>query len=488
VTVAAARLSTYHRCRRCGAAPRPLPPTSGPLRKNVVDVALRELARWNAGGLRMETDPRMRSVLADYWRRGAGVQVSEAQVADRSFQASHPWSAAFISWVMRQAGAGNAFQYSAAHANYIAAAKRNRYQNASDSLKAYRTSEVRPEPGDVICKSREGSGATYDNIRPGMKTHCDVVVSVTPKQVTVVGGNVDNSVKQRTLPLSSDGLLASRDHFAVIKVHGPARAAPLPGPAPRPPKGAKVLLGRTYYAGIELDIRSASGSVRPQTGIFCPANWAPSSSIDLLIYLHGIREPDVTIDSYWDAARNPHFALREEVAASGKNVLLVAPLLGPRSQTEIGLLARPGGLDQFVARVLGFLRSRGELRADARPGQVVLACHSGGGLAMRTMALAENQIRSSIRECWGFDCTYNRDDSLVWPRWARQSSGRLYLYYIEKSPTAPQALLIQRQGLPNVAVIASSVRSHNWVPRTHLLERLRASSFVQTGRQVRLSA
>jgi hypothetical protein len=457
---------------------------------------MREWNRWNEGGRRGETDPRMRPVLADYWRRGPGLTFADAQLANPRFQADHPWSAAFISWVMRQAGAGDAFRYSATHASYISAAKQNRTSNPSNPFQAYRPSEVRLAPGDIVCKSRGGSGATYDNIRPGMKTHCDVVVAVSPTQVTVVGGNVDNSVSRRTLPVSN-GFLASREHFAVIKVGGAARVAPAPGPSPLPAPGPtpgprpsgrveNTAIGRTYYAAIDLGIRTAEGAVQAQTGIFRPAAWTPTSSVDLVIYLHGIRDPRITIDSYWNAARHPHFALREEVAASGKNVLLVAPLLGPRSQSQIGLLARPGGLDQFVASVLAFLRSQREIGADARLGRIVLACHSGGGLAMRTIALAQNKLRTAIQECWGFDCTYNHDDATVWPRFAAQ--GRLFLYYLPGTQTARQALLIQGRGVPNVSVVASRARNHNWVPRTHLPERLRASALQNVPGQFRKSA
>src|SRR5262245_61924007 len=96
------------------------------LRRNIVSVAVREWERWNAHGRKTETDPSIRSTLADYWRRGAGVQVRESDLGSTSFQAGHPWSAAFISWVMRHAGAGSAFRYAPSHSTYIYAAKQDR--------------------------------------------------------------------------------------------------------------------------------------------------------------------------------------------------------------------------------------------------------------------------------------------------------------------------------------------------------------------------
>ena len=131
----------------------------------------------------------MRSVLEDYWRTGVGWLPSESDWWSRV-----PWSAAFISWVMRKAGAGRAFKYSSAHAVYIKAAKDNRIANNDNPFKAYRVSEVAPQVGDLVCKRRAGSGATYDNIRAGMTTHCDIVTNVQPNRLMTIGGNVSNSV------------------------------------------------------------------------------------------------------------------------------------------------------------------------------------------------------------------------------------------------------------------------------------------------------
>ncbi|HJZ81051.1 MAG TPA: amidohydrolase family protein [Pyrinomonadaceae bacterium] len=58
----------------------------------------------------------------------------------------------------------------------------------------------------------------------------------------------------------------------------------------------------------------------------------------------------VTIKGYWDGARFPFFALREEAAASGQNVILVAPSLGPVS--EAGSLVKRGGFDSFMQQVI----------------------------------------------------------------------------------------------------------------------------------------
>jgi hypothetical protein len=152
-------------------------------------------------------------VLLDYWATGAGVRRSEP-----NWWAAHPWSAAFISWVMRKSGAGNAFAYSPGHAVYIASAKQNRLTNSSNPFKAYRVTEVQPRLGDLVCRSRAGSGATYDNIRPGMTTHCDIVTAIEPGRLLTIGGNVKNSVYRTPVPTTAAGFVTKPGYFAVIRV------------------------------------------------------------------------------------------------------------------------------------------------------------------------------------------------------------------------------------------------------------------------------
>jgi hypothetical protein len=188
------------------------PSARGSLGARAATIATQEWNRWNQGATK-ESSPSMRAVLEDYWRTGAGWMPSEPD-----WWSSVPWSAAFISWVMKKAGAGNAFNYSAGHSYYTKAAKDNRLANNDNPFKAYRISEVAPQVGDLVCKSRAGSGATYDNLQPGMATHCDVVTDVQPNRLTTIGGNVSQSVARTMVSTDARGLITSPGYFAVIKV------------------------------------------------------------------------------------------------------------------------------------------------------------------------------------------------------------------------------------------------------------------------------
>ena len=194
-----------------GSIPSPSPQALA-VRNNAVALATQEWNRWNQGRTK-ESDPRMRSVLEDYWRNGAGYMPTEA-----NWWEAVPWSAAFISWVMKKAGAGKDFNYSAGHSYYTAAAKENAIKNNNNMFKAYPITKVAPRVGDIVCAARASSGATYENIRGGMNTHCDIVTSVQPNKLSVIGGNVDNTVSQKPVTTDSNGRINAKDFFAVIRV------------------------------------------------------------------------------------------------------------------------------------------------------------------------------------------------------------------------------------------------------------------------------
>ena len=462
------------------------------LRQKAVRIANQELARWGNGAIK-ETDPRNRRVLQDYWNTGAGVSYGEDQLGNPAFQSDHPWSAAFISWVMKTAGAGNAFKYSASHSVYTRAAIDNRVANNNNPFKAYRIAELVPQVGDLICKSRAGSGATYDNIRPGMTTHCDIVTEVRPRSIAAVGGNVSNSVAQKTVRTDPNGRIVEPDYFAVIRIDSQQPSTPVvPFPTPpRPAVGSPRLLKQestpprtTLYAEIDLKIVDTAGiTAPPVTGIFIPDGYLSGAAVDLVLYLHGFKADAIkreAIDQYWNSRRFRYGALREGVNASARNMVLVAPTLGSRS--EAGSLVKPGGLDAYLNQVLTALSAYGpQSRAVMAPrlNNLIFACHSGGGWPMRQMAGGQDRVLGQLRECWGFDCTYNRGDDAFWAGWARaRPNARVYIYYVSGSKTAPIAESLRNMRVPNAIVQTSRDKRHNYVPITHWQERLRGTSFL----------
>ena len=286
--------------------------------------------------------------------------------------------------------------------------------------------------------------------------------------------------------LSVDGRLTPALERALVAAGARPRATPRP-PAPTPPSppGTQRLIRREdTSAGLSLYVEIPLGSespARPMTGIYVPPGYRPLPQIDLIVYLHGFKasSPAATIDAYWDSRRFPYWPLREGVSESQKNVILAAPTLGPRSQA--GRLLGTGGFDGYLAEIIRALIAHGPYsgsRQPPTPGNIVLACHSGGGRPMRQIAVSEQRAAARVRECWGFDCLYNADDAALWARWARsRPDARLFLYYL--SSTAELSKQLQAQRIPNVLVERSIARGHNWVPITHWRNRIQTAPFLR---------
>jgi len=123
-----------------------------------------------------------------------------------------PWSAAFISYVMKDAGVN--FPYNCAHWNYFTAIRDNPTRYSCKTAPMSATSSL--QPGDVVCACREGGcPTTYDMPAGQRNTHCDVVVDVTPTAVTVIGGNMGDTVKRRTISKST--LSTSNSYYGIIQ-------------------------------------------------------------------------------------------------------------------------------------------------------------------------------------------------------------------------------------------------------------------------------
>jgi hypothetical protein len=137
----------------------------------------------------------------------------------RSEDGEFAWSAAFIDYVMRMAGAGGNFPYSASHSDYINAAAR---RQAGIVLTAMPLTQYPPQSGDLICLWRASHPLTFQDLPtadhfPG---HCDIVVAQRPGALDVIGGNVDNAVVLKHVATGPTGLVTDTNYpwFVVLRV------------------------------------------------------------------------------------------------------------------------------------------------------------------------------------------------------------------------------------------------------------------------------
>lgn len=175
-------------------------------KRKAVNIALREFEAWGAGSIK-ETSPGMRSALTKYWQAG--------EASDYGYSAA--WSAAFISYLMKQAGAGSEFPYAVSHSTYIRKAVDNRNAGKRFGLVAYKPGERQPKIGDLICYPRQ-SGITFETDH-AYDSHCDIVVAINKaaNQVITIGGNVSNSVSKTIYPLNEKGLIVSNKVHAILQ-------------------------------------------------------------------------------------------------------------------------------------------------------------------------------------------------------------------------------------------------------------------------------
>lgn len=146
------------------------------------------------------------------------------------------WSAAFVSYVMRLAGAGPRFPYAEAHHTYInAAIGMSLGRTKGWDITAERPDAYAPRPGDVICYSRTPRPLRFDDLPAGrFPAHCDIVVRTAPGWLAAIGGNVDDAVTLTHVKLTADGRLVApgqppldrRPWLAVLRLLHAAAAPP----------------------------------------------------------------------------------------------------------------------------------------------------------------------------------------------------------------------------------------------------------------------
>ncbi|ARI80955.1 DUF2272 domain-containing protein [Microcystis sp. LEGE 00066] len=170
------------------------------------------------------------NIVNRYWRsvktppRGDFCRLPRIADKNQGGWDNYPWSAAFISFIMKQSGAGDQFKYSVRHATYILDAVKNR-DNPNASFRGYHIDWIRPSVGDLICAPRgENAGLTYWKIidQGDFESHCDIVVAKNNNQLEVIGGNVGDSVAKTIVSLDDQGHIKVtkpdfRPWFVVIK-------------------------------------------------------------------------------------------------------------------------------------------------------------------------------------------------------------------------------------------------------------------------------
>ena len=162
-----------------------------------------------------ETDPAVSDTLVKYWKT-VGLNYTPAQMRSSSFQKSNPWSASYVTHLIKSAGLN--FKGGATHSSYAVQGKQDRASGIKEKYWAFRKSENKPvEIGDILVKNRDGGNYNYDTITSGVKSHGDVIVdiqNVNGKKIAFYqGGNLSDSVRRNKLELSNNGLVPNNSPY-----------------------------------------------------------------------------------------------------------------------------------------------------------------------------------------------------------------------------------------------------------------------------------
>lgn len=154
----------------------------------------------------IETDPVLSVQIKHYWEN-IGLAFPGVGTA---------WSAVFISWCVKQAGANaGEFKFSAAHSEFVYKAIKNK-EAGTGVFKGYNFNELIPETGDILQNNRGGN--TYDyayaSIHSNYFSHSAIIIEkgndATGAYIITVGGNESNTVMTKKIRLGADGKILQR--------------------------------------------------------------------------------------------------------------------------------------------------------------------------------------------------------------------------------------------------------------------------------------
>lgn len=136
----------------------------------------------------------------------------------------YPWSAVFISWCVKSAGATeDEFKFDDTHAVYVKAAIANA-DAETGNFRARRIDDYSPKLGDIVQANRESGRVTYNQARTrrSYPSHCAIVVDLTEQNgrrfATTIGGNESDSVRRTKVPLTQSGHVQQRSSNPYICV------------------------------------------------------------------------------------------------------------------------------------------------------------------------------------------------------------------------------------------------------------------------------
>lgn len=128
-----------------------------------------------------------------------------------------PWSAVFVSWCVRQAGADKSeFKFAMAHSVFVNQAIKNAL-NATGVFHGLDISAHPPSVGDIIQHNRRGNNFNFAFARTRANYESHSIIVIETGQDTqgrfafCIGGNESDSIRRSVVRLNSQGFIKQRD-------------------------------------------------------------------------------------------------------------------------------------------------------------------------------------------------------------------------------------------------------------------------------------
>lgn len=153
-----------------------------------------------------EADAALCARIKKYWQGIAAFQSCTAV----------PWSAVFVSFCVKQAGATAAeFKFAAAHSVFVHKAIQNAV-NGTGVFQGFDITEQKPAVGDIIQNNRGNNNFNFAHAKANQnyQSHSAIVVETGMDSdggfALTIGGNESDSVRRKIVRLKSNGFIKQR--------------------------------------------------------------------------------------------------------------------------------------------------------------------------------------------------------------------------------------------------------------------------------------
>lgn len=162
-----------------------------------------------------EADPQLCNAIKK-WTRDIGAEFISCT--------AEPWSAVFISWCVREAGATKTeFRFSKAHSVFVNKAIKDGIAKRG-VFRGMKITDHAPQIGDIIQHNRNGNRFTFDFAKNNVEyaSHSVIVIETGQdaqgKFAFCIGGNESDSVRRTVIRLDANGFIKQRTNSPFICV------------------------------------------------------------------------------------------------------------------------------------------------------------------------------------------------------------------------------------------------------------------------------